>query len=84
MTRPVTEKGSWKAHDGLNPDLYKVFERYNLGEKAMLCPCRNGQLNTVIRESLDQNGIQYPVCATLQLEYNSVTLVKCGNVSYNF
>jgi hypothetical protein len=41
-----------KAPDGLNRDLYKVFERYNLGlgEKAMLCLWRNGQLNTTIRE----------------------------------
>jgi hypothetical protein len=39
---------SWKAPDSLNPALYKVFERYNLGEKAMLCLWRNGQLNTPI------------------------------------
>jgi hypothetical protein len=44
------EKVSWKVPDGFNPDLYKVSERYNLGEKAMLCLWRNGQLNTAIRE----------------------------------
>ncbi|MFZ0514224.1 MAG: hypothetical protein WAM14_21645 [Candidatus Nitrosopolaris sp.] len=45
------DKVSWKTPDGLNPDLYKVFERCNLGEKAMLCLWRNGQLNTAIRQS---------------------------------
>lgn len=34
----------------MNPALYKAFERYNLGERAMLCLWRNGQLNTAIRE----------------------------------
>jgi hypothetical protein len=41
---------SWKAPDGLNTGLYKVFERYSVGNKAMLCLYRNGQLNTAIRE----------------------------------
>jgi hypothetical protein len=45
-----TDKVSWKASDGLNTALYKVFERYNVGNKAMLCLYRNGQLNTAIRE----------------------------------
>ena len=40
---------SWKAPDGLNT-AYKVFERYSVGNKAMLCLYRNGQLNTAIRE----------------------------------
>ena len=30
--------------------LYNVFEKYNLGDKAMLCLWVNGQLNTAIRE----------------------------------
>ncbi len=45
------KKVSWKTPDGLNTDLYKVFEKYNLGEKAMLCLWKNGQLNTAIREA---------------------------------
>jgi hypothetical protein len=44
------DKVSWKAPDGLNTALYKVFERYSVGNKAMLCLYRNGQLNTAIRE----------------------------------
>jgi hypothetical protein len=39
-----------KAPDGMNPALYKAFEKYNLGDKAMLCLWVNGQLNTAIRE----------------------------------
>jgi hypothetical protein len=45
-----TDKVSWKAPDGLNTALYKVFERYSVGNKAMLCLYRNGQLNTAILE----------------------------------
>jgi hypothetical protein len=44
------DKVSWKAPDGLNTALYKVFERYSVGNKAMLCLYRNGQLNTAIGE----------------------------------
>jgi hypothetical protein len=32
----------------MTPALFKIFERYNLGEKAMLCLWYNGQLNTVL------------------------------------
>jgi hypothetical protein len=48
-----------KAHDGLNRDLYKVFERYNLGlvDKAMLCLWRNGDLDTAIRGAFPHIGI---------------------------
>jgi hypothetical protein len=42
----ATDKLTWNAPDGMNPALYKVFEKY----KAMLCLWVNGQLNTVIRE----------------------------------
>jgi hypothetical protein len=31
--------------EAMNRDLYKVFEKYNLGSKTMLCLWRNGQLN---------------------------------------
>lgn len=40
----------WKPPEGMNPALFKVFEKYNLGEKAMLCLWHKGQLNTAIRE----------------------------------
>lgn len=46
----ATDKLTWKAPDGMNPALYKVFEKYNLGDKVMLCLWVNGQLNTAIRE----------------------------------
>ena len=46
----VTGPRTWKAPHGMNPALYKVFEKYNLGDKAMLCLWVNGQLNTAIRE----------------------------------
>jgi len=35
---------------GIEPALFKVFEEYNLGEKASFCLWYNGQLNTAIRE----------------------------------
>jgi hypothetical protein len=44
------DKINWKAPDGLNPALNKVFEKYHLGDRAMLCLWYNGQLNTAIRE----------------------------------
>lgn len=43
-------KISWKAPEGMGPALFKVFEKYNLGEKAMLCLWYKGQLNSAIRE----------------------------------
>jgi len=36
--------------EGMNQDLFKIFEKYRLGERAMLCLWVNGQLNTAIRE----------------------------------
>jgi hypothetical protein len=44
------DKINWKAPDSLNTDLFKVFQKYRLGERAMLCLWVNGQLNTAIRE----------------------------------
>ncbi|MGA9151773.1 MAG: hypothetical protein WBZ36_14440 [Candidatus Nitrosopolaris sp.] len=41
--------------EGMNRELYKVFEKYNAWNKAMLCLWRNGQLNCAMREpSLEQ------------------------------
>jgi hypothetical protein len=34
----------------MSQDLFKIFEKYGLGERAMLCLWVNGQLNTAIRE----------------------------------
>ena len=34
----------------MSQDLLKIFEKYRLGERAMLCLWVNGQLNTAIRE----------------------------------
>jgi hypothetical protein len=47
-TKPV--KVSWKPLEGMTQDLLKIFEKYRLGERAMLCLWYNGQLNTAIRE----------------------------------
>jgi len=40
------DKVSWKPPEGMNQDLFKIFEKYRLGERAMLCLWVNGQLNT--------------------------------------
>jgi hypothetical protein len=39
-----------KSPEGMNPALFKVFEKYDLENKAVLCFWHNGQLNTAIRE----------------------------------
>ena len=44
------DKVNWKPPEGMNQDLFKIFEKYRLGERAMLCLWVNGQLNTAIRE----------------------------------
>ena len=41
---------SWKPPEGMSQDLLKIFEKYRLGERAMLCLWVNGQLNNAIRE----------------------------------
>jgi hypothetical protein len=45
------EPKSYPSPQGLNPALYKVFEKYKMGKKAMLCFWYDGQLNTAIRET---------------------------------
>ena len=37
-------------HEKRNSDLLKVFEKYNLGDKSMLCLWRNGYLSSALRE----------------------------------
>ena len=44
------DKLSWKPSDGMTQDLFKIFEKYRLEERAMLCLWVNGQLNTAIRD----------------------------------
>ncbi|MGA9149375.1 MAG: hypothetical protein WBZ36_02260 [Candidatus Nitrosopolaris sp.] len=44
------DKVNWKPQDGMSQDLFKIFEKYRLGEQALLCLWYNGQLNTAIRE----------------------------------
>jgi hypothetical protein len=44
--------------DGLNRELYKVFEKYSLGDKAMLCLWKNGQLNCALRISSRDHELQ--------------------------
>jgi len=34
----------------MNRDLLKVFEKYRLGDKSMLCLWRNGHLSSALRE----------------------------------
>ena len=47
----------WEAfsniHEGMNRDLFKVFEKYNsrLGGKVVLCLWQNGQLNCALCET---------------------------------
>jgi hypothetical protein len=45
-----SDKVSWEPPDGVSQDLFKIFEKYRLGERAMLCLWVNGQLNTAIHE----------------------------------
>ena len=49
-TNSKPDKISWKPPEGLTQDLLRIFEKYRLGERAMLCLWVNGQLNTAIRE----------------------------------
>ena len=44
------DKVSWKPPEGMSQDLFKIFEKYRVGERAMLFLWVNGQLNTAIRE----------------------------------
>src|SRR5215831_8145176 len=44
------DKISWKPPKGMIQDLFKITEKYRLGERAMLCLWTIGQLNIAIRE----------------------------------
>ncbi|MGB8934944.1 MAG: hypothetical protein WCC17_07545 [Candidatus Nitrosopolaris sp.] len=44
--------------DGMKKELFKVFQKYNVGDKAMLCLWRNAQLNCALREPSRQHEIE--------------------------
>jgi hypothetical protein len=44
--------------EGMNRDLLKVFEKYRLGDKSMLCLWRNGYLSCVLRERSREQELQ--------------------------
>jgi len=44
--------------EGMNRDLLKVFEKYRLGDKSMLCLWRNGYLSCVLRERNREQELQ--------------------------
>ena len=47
-------KTPWAAFsnipEGMNRDLLKLFEKYRLGDKSVLCLWRNGYLSTALRD----------------------------------
>jgi hypothetical protein len=47
-TKP--DKVIWKPPEGMIQDLFKIFDKYRLDDRAMLCLWHKGQLNTAIRE----------------------------------
>jgi hypothetical protein len=44
--------------EGMNKALLKVFERYNLGDKSMLCLWRNGYLSCALRDRSREQELQ--------------------------
>jgi len=44
------DKVSWKPPESMTQDLFMIFEKYRLGERAILCLWANGQLNTANRK----------------------------------
>jgi hypothetical protein len=44
--------------ENMNRDLLKVFEKYNLGDKSMLCLWRNGYLSCALRERSREMELQ--------------------------
>jgi hypothetical protein len=60
FTPKIPAKTPWEAFnnipEGINRELLKVFEKYHLGDKSMLCLWRNGYLSSALRESEVGNG----------------------------
>jgi hypothetical protein len=56
------KKTPWEAFsnipEGMNRDLLKVFEKYSLGDKSMLCLWRNGSLSCALRERSREQELQ--------------------------
>ena len=56
------KKTPWESFrsipDGMNKALIKVFEKYNLGDKSMLCLWRNGYLSCALREKSREQELQ--------------------------
>jgi hypothetical protein len=51
----MPDKVSWKPPEEMNQDPFKIFEKYRLGERAMICLWVNGQLNTATRDRVFSN-----------------------------
>ena len=63
FTAKIPEKTiPWEAFsnipEGMNRDLLKVFEKYRLGDKTMLCLWRNGNLSSALRERSREQELQ--------------------------
>ena len=58
----IPEKKAWEAFsnipEGMNLALLKVFEKYNLGDKSMLCLWRNGYLSCALRGRSREQELQ--------------------------
>jgi hypothetical protein len=56
------KKTPWESFsnipEGMNRDLLKVFEKYRLGNKSMLCLWRNGYLSCALRERSREQELQ--------------------------
>ena len=56
------KKTPWESFsnmpEGMNRDLLKVFEKYRLGDKSMLCLWRNGYLSCALRERSREQELQ--------------------------
>ncbi|MGB8934465.1 MAG: hypothetical protein WCC17_05100 [Candidatus Nitrosopolaris sp.] len=64
------KKTPWEAFsnipEGMNRDLFKIFERYNLGQKVVLCLWRNGRLNCAIHERSREQELKSSLSEWLQ------------------
>jgi len=56
------EENPWEASsnipEGMNKELLKVFEKYRLGDKSMLCLWRDGYLSCALRERSREQELQ--------------------------